>query len=189
MSKQLTPAEHSHLWDAFRSGSRSAFSQLYKTFSPGLYRYGYNLVQNRPLVEDCLHELFLYIHENRARLGATNNIRLYLNCALRRRLLDTLNQVNKLHSDTYLFDQSAVSSLPYESTLINEQILEQQKRFLASELNKLPRRQQEILRLVYMNELTYDQTAEALNISLKTVYNTVNIGLKALRFNARQLVG
>lgn len=188
MAKQLTPAEHSHLWDAFRGGSRPAFSQLYKTFSPGLYRYGYNLVRNRPLVEDCLHELFLYIHENRARLGPTNNIRLYLNCALRRRLLDTLDQFNKLHSDRYLFDKSEFSSLPYESALINEQLIEQQKRFLASELSKLPRRQQEILRLVYMKELTYCQTAEALNISLKTVYNTVNSGLKALRYNARESI-
>ncbi|WP_332367598.1 hypothetical protein [Spirosoma telluris] len=89
MIPQLTPAEHIRLWNDFRDGSQNAFSQLYERFSADLYRYGYNLIRNRQLVEDCLHELFLHLHENRARLaplttsGSTSTGRYVVGCWIR----------------------------------------------------------------------------------------------------------
>lgn len=181
MSKQLTSAEHSHLWDTFRSGSRDAFSQLYELFAADLYRYGYNLIRNKQVVEDCLHELFLHLHENRERLGATDNIRFYLYRALRRRLLDTVARLNKLDSEAYIFDSAEFLILPYENQLVENQLLDQQKQLLIAELDKLPRRQKEILYLVYMKGLSYQQAAEVMDITMKSVYNTINVALTTLR--------
>ena len=181
MTNNLTQAEHIHLWDTFRSGNRDAFSQLYEQFAADLYRYGYNLVRNKPLVEDCLHELFLHLHENRLRLGPTDNIRFYLYRALRRRLLDTVGRLNKYDSDEYLFDNAEFLIQPYETTLVEEQLLDQQKQVLTHELNKLPKRQKEVLYLVYMKGLTYPQAAEVMDITLKSVYNTINVALTTLR--------
>lgn len=185
MTNRLTPAEHSHLWDSFRTGSRDAFSQLYELFAADLYRYGYNLIRNRQVVEDCLHELFLHIHENRDRLGATDNIRFYLYRALRRRLLDTVGRLNKLDSDAYLFDNAEFLIQPYEKALVDEQLLDQQKQVLIHELNKLPKRQKEVLYLVYMKGLTYQQAAEVMDITMKSVYNTINVALTTLRTYVR----
>lgn len=181
MTVELTPAEHSLLWNNFRNGSREAFSQLYDTFAADLYRYGYNLVRNKQVVEDCLHELFLYLHENRQRLGATDNIRFYLYRCLRRRVLDTVVRLNKLDSDTAHFDTAEFMVLPYEHQLVEEQLVEHQKQLLVIELNRLPKRQKEIIYLVYMKGLTYQQTAEVMEITLKSVYNTISIALTTLR--------
>ncbi|MFD2934748.1 RNA polymerase sigma factor [Spirosoma flavum] len=185
MSPQLTPAEHIRLWNDFREGSQDAFSQLYERFSADLYRYGYNLIRNKPLVEDCLHELFLHLHENRARLGPTDNIRFYLYRALRRRLLDTVGRLNKLDSDEYLFDSGEFLIQPYEQSLVEEQLIEQQKLLVIAQLNKLPKRQKEILYLVYMKGLSYQQAAEVMDITMKSVYNTVNVALTTLRAYVR----
>lgn len=185
MNKPLTPSEHVHLWDSFRNGDPSSFAALYDLFAADLYRYGYNLVRNKPLVEDCLHELYLHLHESRARLGATDNIRFYLYRALRRRLLDTVGRLNKLDSDDYLFDGAEFQIQSYEQTLVEEQLVEQQKLLVITQLNRLPKRQKEILYLVYMKELTYQQTAEVMDISIKTVYNTVNVALVTLRTYVR----
>ncbi|MBC3789211.1 RNA polymerase sigma factor [Spirosoma utsteinense] len=185
MTSQLTATQHTQLWDTFRSGDRAAFSQLYEWFSANLYRYGYNLIRNRQLVEDCLHELFLHLHENRGRLGPTDNIRFYLYRALRRRLLDTVTRLNKLDSDPYFFDKAEFVIQPYERFLIDEQILDRQKHVLIHELNKLPKRQKEILYLVYMKGLSYLQAAEVMDITIKSVYNTVNVALKTLRAHVR----
>ena len=186
MPNQLTPAEHSNLWDTFRSGSRDAFSQLYELFAADLYRYGYNLIRNRQVVEDCLHELFLHIHENRERLGATDNIRFYLYRALRRRLMDTVGRLNKFDSDSYIFDNAEFVIQPYETVLVEEQLLDQQKRVLIHELNKLPKRQKEVLYLVYMKGLSYQQAAEVMDITMKSIYNTINVALTTLRAYVRE---
>ncbi|SOD99348.1 RNA polymerase sigma factor [Spirosoma fluviale] len=185
MTDQLTPAQHIRLWNDFRQGSQDAFSQLYELFSADLYRYGYNLVRNRQLVEDCLHELFLHLHDSRAKLGPTDNIRFYLYRSLRRRLLDTVARLNKLDSEDYIFDKAEFLVQPYERSLIEEQLVDQQKALLIGELNKLPKRQKEILYLVYMKGLTYAQAAEVMDITLKSVYNTINVALTTLRVHVR----
>lgn len=182
---RLTPAEHSHLWDTFRSGDRTAFSQLYELFAADLYRYGYNLVRNRQVVEDALHELFLHIHEKRAHLGPTDNIQFYLFRALRRRLLDTVARLNKFDSDEYLFDNAEFLIQSHESHLVDNELLAEQKDILIAELNKLPKRQKEILYLVYMKELSYPQAAEVMGITMKSVYNTINTALTTLRAHAQ----
>lgn len=181
MPAQLTPAQHVFLWNTFRDGDRAAFAQLYELFSADLYRYAYNLVRNREVVEDCLHELFLHIHENRARLGPTDNIRFYLYRALRRRLLDTVARLNKFDSDDYIFDRAEFLIQSHEVELIDNELLDHQKQVLIHELNKLPKRQKEVLYLVYMKGLTYPQAAEVMRITLKSVYNTVNVALTTLR--------
>ena len=181
MRNRLTPAEHTLLWDTFRSGDREAFSQLYELFAADLYRYGYNLVRNRQVVEDCLHELFLNIHDKRGQLGPTDNIQFYLFRALRRRLLDTIGRLNKLDSDEYLFDNAEFLIQSHESTVVEEELIEGQKAVLIYELNKLPKRQKEILYLVYMKGLTYPQAAEVMGITMKSVYNTINTALTTLR--------
>ncbi|MEZ0607759.1 RNA polymerase sigma factor [Fibrella sp. WM1] len=186
MASLLTTAQHRQLWNAFRDGDQAAFAQLYDLFAADLYRYGYNLVRNRPLVEDCLHELFLHLHDNHQRLGPTDNIRFYLFRALRRRLLDTVGRLNKLDSADYLFDNAQFMIPPYEATLVAEELIDHQKRILIDELNKLPKRQKEILYLVYMKELSYQQAAEVMGITLKSVYNTVNVALTALRAMIQQ---
>ncbi|MFD2570480.1 RNA polymerase sigma factor [Spirosoma soli] len=181
MNDRLPPSEHIHLWNCFRNGDQSSFAKIYDLFAADLYRYGYNLVRNRQVVEDCLHELFLHLHESRARLGATDNIRFYLYRALRRRLLDTVGRLNKLDSDEYLFDDAVFQIQPYEQTLVEEQLVEQQKLLVIAQLNKLPKRQKEILYLVYMKGLSYQQAAEVMDITMKSVYNTINVALTTLR--------
>jgi RNA polymerase sigma-70 factor (ECF subfamily) len=181
MAPQLTPANHTALWDSFREGDRAAFAQLYELFAADLYRYGYNLVRNRQVVEDCLHELYLHLHENHQRLGPTDNIRFYLFRALRRRLLDTVTRLNKLDSEAYHFDNADFLIQPYETMLVEAELVDQQKRVVVAELNKLPKRQKEILYLVYMKGLTYSQAAEVMGITIKSVYNTVNVALASLR--------
>lgn len=177
--------DHTLLWNDFRAGSQAAFSDLYNFFAADLYRYGYNLVRNRQVVEDCLHELFLYLHQHHARLGPTDNIRFYLYRALRRRLLDTVTRLNRLDSEEYHFEGAAFVIQSHETNLIEAQQFDHQKRLMMQQLNRLPKRQKEILYLVYMKGLSYPQAAEVMDIALKTVYNTVNVALTSLRAQVR----
>ena len=178
---KLTPAEHTALWNDVRSGNKEAFAQLYELFAADLYRYGYNLVRNKQLVEDCLHELFLHIFNQQSKLGQTDNIRFYLYRALRRRLTDSLTKLNKFDSDDYIFDNAEFLIQPHESDLIKEETADKQKQLVIAELNKLPKRQKEILYLVYMQGFTYQQASEAMDITMKSVYNTINVALTTLR--------
>ena len=166
--------------------NNDAFKEIYELFVDDLYRYGYNLVRNKELVEDCLHELYLHLYNQRTQLGATDNIRFYLYKALRRRITETLKKLNKFDSDDYIFDNVDFLIQSYESQLIDEQLLDRKKQLVISELNKLPKRQKEILYLIYMKGLTYIQASEVMEITMKSVYNTVNIAIATLRNYLRE---
>lgn len=178
---RLTSQENQSLWDEFRAGDPDAFSRIYELFSADLYRYGYNLVRNKQLVEDCLHELFVHIHNSHHRIGPTDNILYYLYRSLRRRLTDSLVKLNKLDSQDYIFEGAEFLVESYETELVEQQTLDRQKEVVIAELNRLPKRQREILYLVYMKGLSYAEAGDVMNIAMRTVYNTVHIALAALR--------
>ncbi|GGM90177.1 DNA-directed RNA polymerase sigma-70 factor [Dyadobacter beijingensis] len=185
---RLTSQENQSLWDEFRAGNPDAFSRIYELFSADLYRYGYNLVRNKQLVEDCLHELFVHIYNTRQRIGPTDNILYYLYRSLRRRLTDSLARLNKFDSDDYIFEGAEFLVESYETELVEEQTLDRQKQIIIAELNRLPKRQREILYLVYMKGLSYAEAGDVMNIAMSTVYNTVNTALSTLRsFVAQRL--
>lgn len=177
----LTREEHISLWNSFRNGDHDAFSRIYEIFTADLYRYGYNLVRNKQLVEDCLHELFLYLHQKKSKLGATDNIRFYLYRALRHRLLDALDKRKRYDATADILELPEFTVQPFESLLIEDQLRIRQKEMVLNELDKLPKRQKEILYLVYLKGLTYQETSEVMEISMKSVYNTVNIALGSLK--------
>ena len=185
---QLSTTENIVLWDEFRHSNlnNDAFRKLYELFVDDLYRYGYNLVRNKELIEDCLHELYLHLYNHRTQLGATDNIRFYLYKALRRRITDNLKKLNKFDSEDYIFDNVDFLIQSHESQLINEELHDRKKQLVIIELNKLPKRQKEILYLIYMKGLTYIQASEVMEITMKSVYNTVNIAIATLRNYLRE---
>ncbi len=185
---QLSTSENIALWDEFRNSNHNndAFKKLYELFVDDLYRYGYNLVRNKELVEDALHELYLHLYNHRTQLGPTDNIRFYLYKSLRRRITDTLKKLNKFDSEDYIFDNVDFLIQSHESQLIDEELLNRKKQLVISELNKLPKRQKEILYLIYMKGLTYNQASEVMEITMKSVYNTVNIAIATLRNYLRE---
>ena len=111
--------------------------------------------------------LFLYLHEKRARLGATDNIRFYLYRVLRIRSGGSISWNRSLIASI----RPSLSVNRMSMLLVEEQLMDQQKRLLIHELNKLPKRQKEILYLVYMKGLSYPQAAKVMNITIKSVYN------------------
>jgi RNA polymerase sigma factor (sigma-70 family) len=79
------------LWQAFKQSEEGAYQYIYHQYAPPLYNYGRHLIKNRQLVEDCLHDLFVYLYEHRQTLGPTDSIKFYLFRSLRRKITDALN--------------------------------------------------------------------------------------------------
>ena len=120
------------------------------------------------------------------RLGPTDNIRFYLYRALRRRLLDTVDRLGKLDSEDYHFEGAEFQIQSHEQTLVEEQGARPAETAGAGRAEPLPKRQKEILYLVYMKGLSYPQAAEVMDIALKSVYNTINVALTTLRNYMRE---
>jgi RNA polymerase sigma factor (sigma-70 family) len=75
------------VWEEIKSGSRDALEELYCHYSASLIRYGIHITSETDLIEDTLHDLFLYLWTNREKITIKLSVRLYLYRAFRNNLI------------------------------------------------------------------------------------------------------
>lgn len=67
--------ENVQCWNDLRRGNYLAFKQLYYEFYSYLYSYSWGIIQDRDLIKDALHDLFIELWKNHENLGETTNVR------------------------------------------------------------------------------------------------------------------
>jgi RNA polymerase sigma factor (sigma-70 family) len=169
----------SQLWDEFRTGSNSAFVEIYETYFEKLYAYGVRIVGDRMLVKDCIQEVFMDLQEFRHKIGPTNSIKFYLFKCLRRKLIHGIKKWEGRVQDLDSTINFEISASP-EQLLIDQQINDLQRQKLNQALSRLSPRRKEIIYYFYFEGLSYQQIQEIMG--LENVKTTRNLLYKALNF-------
>ncbi len=170
-------------WQAFQQGNEEAYTALYRQHVQALYRYGMSLVPvSEAFVFDCIHDVFTEIWAKRERLSVPDNVRFYLLHALKIRILHLLQRkerpteaISQLDFDTLWAEPSAedVLLIREENTL---------KEVLVKKLiSQLPPRQQEALRLRFVESFDYTEIAENMEINKQSAQNLVFRAIEKLR--------
>jgi RNA polymerase sigma factor (sigma-70 family) len=177
-SKEL----ESTLWLEFKLGNSKAFEKIYRKYSPLLYNYGRHLNNEHELVKDCLQELFADLWSTRERVGEVVNIKSYLFCSFRRRVIDEAVRRRKFIGEEALSgDSDFEATLPHESFLVNDQLTYEQKQNIAIAINSLSVRQREAIFLKFYDKLSFVEIASVMAIHIDSVYNIISKAIATLR--------
>lgn len=170
------------LWDEFRSGNKTSFEKLIKTHYRNLFIYGTKFRRDHEFIKDCLQELFLELWKNRQTIGSTPYVKSYLFKCVRNKVYRELHK-NRWHfrvaqiDDDYFFDVE----FSIEHHLIREQTLRETANKFSEALNKLPKRQKEIIYLRFYQDLEIDEIVGIMEINAQSVYNLIHKALSNLR--------
>ena len=171
------------LWQAFKSGSESAFISIYEKHYAGLVTYGVNFTKDRELIKDCIQDMFLELRETRANLSDTDNIKPYLFKVFRRKISRYLQkrlQLTGLKADYNYHQFEFVIS--YEQHLINRQIDEEQIRKLNSAIRRLSVKEREAIFHFYFELHSYQEIAEIMGYTqVKTARTLVYRAISSLK--------
>ncbi|MEK6481744.1 sigma-70 family RNA polymerase sigma factor [Catalinimonas sp. 4WD22] len=163
------------LWHSFRQGSMSAFEQIYQSHYHSLYVYGMKIYSNSEMVRDAIQTLFIDLWRRRDHLGDTDHIKFYLFKGLRRVLISLLkNERKKLDVDSY-------QHLVHNSMQHDTEDLQDQSLHLKNAVNKLSKKQREVIYLRYYENLSCEEVADIMKININTVYNNLSLAIKNLR--------
>jgi RNA polymerase sigma-70 factor (family 1) len=157
------------------SDDDSAFGALFKLYYPRLLSFAEAILKIREPAEEAGEDVFLKLWENRKVLPAINNLNYYLLVSVKHRALDYLEKIKKhavLSLDEVSFEIGKIEVNP-ETTLISAESI----RIIRSVINDLPPRCRLIFHLVKEEGLKYRETAELLNISVKTVETQMSLAL------------
>lgn len=170
--------EEDKLLDLVRNGDPNAFEQLFKLHYSNLCSYLRIIIKEREVIEDIVQELFVYIWENRNNFSPKGNIKSYLFKAVRNKAINYYkHETVKLNSTEELkliyFSETNNVEKQYDAKEINQ--------LITKSVTLLPEKCREIFTLIKFNGFTYQETAEILNLSIKTIENQMGRALIKLR--------
>ncbi|MFV0505348.1 MAG: RNA polymerase sigma factor [Bacteroidales bacterium] len=169
------------IWDNFRDGDSNATSLIYHHNVDFLFLYGKRFTSDESLVLDVIHDLFVYIIQKRDSLGDTEDIRMYLLKAFRRRLFAEIKQQNRNNAtcpDSKIEPDFAPT---VEERLISKENLSETERELKLGMEKLSAQQREILYYRFNCDLDYSQICEIMSISYDTARQNVSRAIQTLK--------
>ncbi|MBN9299178.1 MAG: RNA polymerase sigma-70 factor [Filimonas sp.] len=158
--------------------------QFEKYYTP-LCKYALGYLKDKDLSEDIVQDVFVTIWEKRKDLITSVSIKYYLFAAVRNNCLTHLSKKNKLpveplmdcnipDEDGWLTHETANAGNPVNYSGL-----------LEDGINQLPIKCKEVFLLNRLGNMTNQQIADTLNISVKTVNNQLWKAMKMLRAFAK----
>lgn len=179
----VTDSAEQALWLAFQAGDEDAYTRLYHLHIRALYRYGLSLVPaSESFVLDCIQDVFTELWIKRDRVATPASVRHYLLRALKNRILHLLERKEKPFRRFQEIDPEELWSEPSEIEQLEEMAhARNREERLEMLIARLPPRQQEALRLRFVENMDYTRIGELLEISKQSAQNLVFRALEKLR--------
>ncbi len=170
------------LWNQFRQDDENAFGKLYQCYVQLLYNYCTQFSTDKPLIKDCIHDLFVELWQHRYTLGDTTSVRFYLMASIKRKLVRHLNAQQKHTSNEEIpLEYHHLYTASAENQLIAQEEYIHNNQNLNFALEKLPRRQREAIFLKFYVNMTNEEISDFMKINIQSVYNLVFGALSNLK--------
>ena len=166
-----------YLFEEIKKGNKKAFTFLYNNYFESLCTYVFSLTKNRKKAEDIVQDSMFIIWENRSKIQSKLSVKNYIYKIAYHQFINTYRK-NKEHLN--FVDEVKKSALDYFIEK-DDDFLNNRKRIILDEIQKLPPKCREVFLLNKKSGLKYKEVAEELNISVKTVEIHISKALKRLR--------
>lgn len=158
-------------------GQKEAFDALFRRYYQPLCRFAGFFIEDGDDAEEAVQAAFITLWENRKEIFITRSVKAYLYQMVRNNALMLLRKnITRKHYEQEYF-QVREADVPGERLLSDEEI----NKLIVKGLAVLPEKCRMIFSLSRFDGLTYDEIAEYLDISAKTVENQMGIAFQKLR--------
>lgn len=166
--------ERQELYAAIKDGDQQAFKKFYDTNFDRLYIYLKNRGIRSDAAEDIIQKAFIYIWENRRKIDSSLSLRAYIYRIAYTRMLNYLESEKETTEWNHEINKNEIT--PHEDAEYSDL-----KSSFSKSLQSMPERRRAVFEHCFINELTYNEAAEVLSISPKTVENHMALAFKDLR--------
>jgi len=184
---QLSVNNHSALakvyWLSLKEGDADALEKLYKLYSNALYNYGSKFTPDKDLNKECIQELFVNLWTRRIFISSPADVKNYLFKSFRLAIFKkaALLSKNQEYQDTENYPFHVTLSV--EDDIITGEKGDALKKRIEAALEQLTDRQKEAIFLKFYENLSYDEIAEVMDISVKATYKLMARSLGFLKEN------
>jgi RNA polymerase sigma factor (sigma-70 family) len=178
------------IWNKFiLDGDQDALSQIYFHYYDLLFDYGQKHTSDKQLVEDVIQDIFINFIKVRKRIGNVKNLGGYLLTTFRRQLYLDLNKQRKLVSTEQLPEEQFDYYKSPEQEDSDQESMERVHSTIRECIGKLTAKQKEMIYLRFEREISYEEIAQTLNISVDSCYKSTYRSIKIIRSEVEKIFG
>jgi RNA polymerase sigma-70 factor (family 1) len=161
-----------------KSGDHTAFEKVFHLYKNQVANNALRLLRSADLAQELVQELFVKLWDQRSKIDVELPLGAYLYRISGNLAKDYFRRAaREMKRDGYLSYISPGAYEPVEKTLFNKET----RIALEKALQKLPQQQKQVFTLCKIEEKSYQEVAEMLNISVGTVNNHLTRANSALR--------
>lgn len=176
--RQLSQQEIiNHLQEIAHHDSHADFQIVYNHYYNKLFHQALSYLKEPELVQELISDVFVALWQSRKILDKIENPDAYFFIALKHARYKFIQKYYKEQHELLIEELPEISSSSISDTEIIEKELNNKYQ---TALQKLPPRCAEVFRLVREEKKKYQEVAEIMNISVKTVDNQMNKAVKIL---------
>lgn len=162
--------------ELIRNDDPYALTLIYDSLGQKLFGYAIGIVNSRPDAEDIVQDLFIKIVEQRNKIARAKNISAYIFRMASNLAMDCLRKRQKekkmlFEGDFLLVKAESVNRKEYEKDLSRLQLA----------VAGLPSEQKDAVFMHYFQDMTLDEIADLLGVSINTVASRCRYGLEKLK--------
>jgi RNA polymerase sigma-70 factor (ECF subfamily) len=163
---------------AIKQGDARAFEALFRQFYESLCRYAQRLLGDSTMAEEAVQDVFLKFWERRMALEITTGLKPYLYRAVHNHCMNQLKhgkikQIHREYVKSTAKDESNATMEYMESRELQVRI--------EHAVENLPEQCRRTFELSRFQQLSYQEIADVMGLSIKTVENQIGKALKQLR--------
>nr|WP_262922273.1 RNA polymerase sigma-70 factor [Algibacter sp. L4_22] len=158
-----------------KNGNELAFSQLYDIYWKRLFSYTINILNDKGLAEDVIHEIFTNIWIKRESLNITS-FENYLFVSAKNRSISLLRKVQFTE-----LDETIITTLSFAPEIDETTKSSDLKYIIENATKELPTRCRDIFFMSRYDDYSNIEIANYFKISQRTVENQLYLALKHLR--------
>lgn len=166
-------------WQQFISGDDDSFSWIYTAYARKLYQYGLCFTSNEELVKDSIQDIFVYLYNNRTKLGSCDNIKYYLFGAFKNNLIKAIHKESV--SEGITEDVPFLIELAVEDQYIQNEQYVTESRKVEKLLSLLTSRQREIIYYRFIQGMSMEEICTLMDLNYQSAQNLIQRSLKKMR--------
>lgn len=163
---------------AIKSGDQRAFEQVFRQHYQSLCGYAIRILQEKEGAEEIVQDMFCKLWESRETVEIKSSLKSYLFRAVHNRCLNQIKHINIREA----YKENNQERINHEEQHFSEHF---EKFELQQQIDKaiqgLPTERQRIFRMSRFDGMKYQEIADELGISVKTVEAQMGKALKTLR--------
>jgi len=168
------------LAEQIKAGNHQAFKRFFDTHYDALLRFLLSKNTDREVAKDLIQKAFMYIWEHRQQIDPGKSLRAYIFQIAYTRMLNHHRDNKKFDTDEAVPNRQ--TNVTPEDTARGNDL----QQAIEHAIYSMPEKRGTVFRLCFIEDFTYREAAETLDITKKTVENHMGLALKDMRQSLQQ---